>query len=79
TWICPTCQTSSKDAILKALSDYYYLYKPTITNQELRDFLHLPNTDITQKVLHRLKLPTTGKTKDRLYYLQPKEVTTCVS
>jgi len=76
-WNCPACQTSSKDAILKTLSHYFYLYKPTITNLELRNFLLLPNPDTTQKLLHRLNLPTTGKTKDRLYYLCPEKVTQC--
>lgn len=76
-WSCPACQTSSKDAILKTLSHYYYLYKPTITNLELRNFLLLSSPDTTQKLLHRLNLPTTGKTKDRLYYLNPEKVTQC--
>lgn len=74
-WICPSCLTVSKDAILKALSDFCYLYKPTITNQELKDFVHLPNTDTTQKVIFRLKLEATGRTKDRLYYLSTEEMT----
>jgi hypothetical protein len=74
-WICPACLTVSKEAILKALSDYCYLYEPTITNQELKDFVHLPNTDTTQKVIFRLKLKATGKTKDRLYYLSTEEMT----
>ncbi|QIZ10611.1 hypothetical protein HFZ78_31020 [Priestia megaterium] len=63
-WICPNCQTSSKDAILKSLSHYFYLYKSTMTNLELRNYLHLPSPDTTQKVVHRLNLKTTGKTKD---------------
>jgi hypothetical protein len=77
-WSCPACQMISKDAILKTLSHYFYLYKPTITNLELRNFLHLPTPDTTQKVVHRLNLQTTGKTKDRLYYLNPEKVSPCV-
>lgn len=77
-WNCPACQTSSKDAILKTLSHYFYLYKPTITNLELRNFLLLPSPDTTQKVVHRLNLQTTGKTKDRFYYLNPEKVSSCV-
>jgi hypothetical protein len=74
-WICPVCLTVSKDAILKALSHYFYLYNQTITNQEMKNFLLLPNANTTQKILLRLNLQTTGKTKDRLYYLSPEEVT----
>ena len=77
-WSCPACHTISKDVIQKTLSHYFYLYKPTITNQEARVFLHLPTIHTTQKVLHRLNLETSGKTKDRLYYLRPEKVSPCV-
>ncbi|MFL6555663.1 MAG: nuclease-related domain-containing protein, partial [Bacillus sp. (in: firmicutes)] len=40
-WNCPACLIISKDAILITLSHYFYLYKPTITNLELRNFLLL--------------------------------------
>ena len=77
-WTCPICQTTSKVAHLKALSDYFHLIKPTITNFEVRSFLHLPNNDITQKILLRLKLPSSGKTKNRIYHLCSKKVPVCV-
>ncbi|MBV7505733.1 NERD domain-containing protein [Bacillus sp. sid0103] len=77
-WICPVCKTISKDAILKALSDYFYLYKQTITNQEVKVFLHLASPNTTQKILHKLNLKTTGRTKDRCYYLCPEKVPLCV-
>ncbi|WHY80204.1 nuclease-related domain-containing protein [Neobacillus sp. WH10] len=77
-WTCPICQTISKEAHIKALSDYFYLIKPMITNFEVQSFLHLPNNDITQKILLRLKLPTSGKTKNRIYHLCTKKVSACV-
>lgn len=76
-WSCPACQTPSKDAHLAALNDYLHLFGPTITNAELRSFLHLPTNDIAQKFLNRLELPSTGKTKNRLYQLSPKLVPAC--
>ncbi|MFL6561223.1 MAG: NERD domain-containing protein [Bacillus sp. (in: firmicutes)] len=76
-WGCPSCLTTSKDAILKTLTHYFYLYKPTITNQEIRVFLHLTSPNTTQKALHKLNLQTTGNTKNRVYYLRPEKVTLC--
>jgi hypothetical protein len=77
-WVCSKCLLTSKDAHIDALSDYYYLIKPTITNSELRIFLHLPTSDTAQKILQRLKLQVTGKTRDRIYHLRPNEVPLCV-
>ncbi|WP_142303692.1 nuclease-related domain-containing protein [Neobacillus soli] len=77
-WNCPACHTTSNDAHLEALGDHFYLIKPTMTNIECRNFLHLPTYDTSQKILFKLNLPTTGKTKSRLYYLSPKKVTPCV-
>jgi hypothetical protein len=77
-WICTVCQTTSKDAHLDALSDHFHLLGPTINNFEFRSFLHLPTIHTSQKFLIRLNLPATGKTKNRIYYLRPKEVATCV-
>lgn len=77
-WQCPACKTTSNTALQTSLTHYYYLYKPTCTNQELRVFLKLPFPHTTQKVLHNLNLQKTGKTKDRLYYLRPEKVNLCV-
>jgi hypothetical protein len=77
-FICPICQTSSKEAIINALSDYFYLYRPTITNSEARIFLRLPTNDTAQKILFRLNLPKTGKTKNLLYHQFPEKVPSCV-
>ncbi|CAH2716873.1 hypothetical protein BACCIP111895_04061 [Neobacillus rhizosphaerae] len=77
-WTCSACNTTSKDAYKETLSDYFHLCGPTITNFQFRSFLHLPNNDTTQKILLRLNLPATGKTKNRLYHLCPEKVTACV-
>jgi Nuclease-related domain len=76
-WLCPVCNTASRDAFLTTITDYYFLYKPTITNKELRAFLHLPSIHTAQKFLHKLNLQSTGTTKNRLYYLQPEKVPSC--
>lgn len=71
-WVCPSCQFSSKGAHLEALNDYFLLFKPSITNNELKIFLHLPSNNVAQKILKKLKLQFTGKTKSRIYH-QPIE------
>lgn len=71
-WICPLCQTTSKNAFIEGINDYFYLYKSTITNSECKKFLHLPSNNIAQKLLFSLNLESTGKTKGRVYH-QPIE------
>jgi hypothetical protein len=76
-WICPVCQTTSKDTCIDALHDYFYLYKPTITNSEFRSFLHIPTIHAAQKKLSILNLPMSGTTRGRIYHLQAKEDSLC--
>jgi hypothetical protein len=68
TWVCLSCLFATKDAHLEAINDYFLLLKPTITNNELKIFLHLPSNDIAQKILKKSKLQSTGKTKSRIYH-----------
>lgn len=77
-WTCPACNTSSKDAHIEALNDYFHLFKPTISNSEFRKFLHLPTNNIAHKILLSLHLQTTGKTKNRLYHQSKEKVNQCV-
>lgn len=67
-WYCNKCKTSSKDAHLASLDDYFLLFEPSITNSLLKEFLHLPSSDVSQKLLFSLKLPWTGNTKGRIYH-----------
>jgi hypothetical protein len=68
TWICPECQFRSKDAHIKAVNDYFLLIKTSITNSELRIFLHLPSSRSAHYILSLLNLSHIGKSRDRLYY-----------
>jgi hypothetical protein len=68
-WFCPSCRFSSKDAHIAALHDYSLLINSTITNQQLRDFLHLPSISIASKILRSLCLKEYGKLKGRSYQL----------
>ncbi|XJZ26960.1 NERD domain-containing protein [Bacillota bacterium Lsc_1132] len=70
-WHCPVCKTTSQDAHLNALHDYFLLIDHSITNAELRNFLHLPSRNAAQKILTKLNLTSTGQTKGKIYYFKP--------
>ncbi len=55
-WICLACKTVSKDAHLNALRDYYLLIQPTITNQQLRNYLHIDSRKTASYLLQSLKM-----------------------
>jgi hypothetical protein len=67
-WHCPNCKEKSKDAHLQAINDYLFLIKPSFTNSEIRQFLHINSPNTMQKILSQLNLPFTGKFKDRIYH-----------
>jgi hypothetical protein len=68
TWCCPHCHEKSKTAHIQAVDDYFLLIKPTITNMEFRQFLHIHSIHIAQKLLAAMNLPYTGKFRDRVYH-----------
>jgi ribosomal protein S27AE len=67
-WICPKCHARSKNALELAVRDYFILIKSTITNSELRAFLHLPNARVANRILSTLNLRSSGEKKARVYH-----------
>jgi hypothetical protein len=67
-WICPICQQISKECCLEAINDFFLLIKTTITNSELREFLHLPSRRTASYQLELLNLPSTGTKKGKVYH-----------
>lgn len=67
-WVCPECHFQSRDAHLQAINDYFLLFKPSITNSELREFLHIPSSRAATNIFTNLQLTNTGNTKDRVYF-----------
>jgi hypothetical protein len=67
-WICPICHARSKNAHELAVRDYFILIKSTITNSELRAFLHLPNARVANRILSTLNLRSSGEKKARVYH-----------
>ena len=68
-WTCKSCNHSSNETLLEAIHDYFLILKPTITNSELRLFLHLPSMNISQKILKSLNLKFSGSKKNRIYFM----------
>lgn len=68
-WKCERCAYSNREGHLHALKDYVLLFQPTITNQKLREYLHLPNSDIAYYLLKSMDLSHSGNFKNREYYL----------
>ncbi|MGM0867020.1 MAG: nuclease-related domain-containing protein [Bacillota bacterium] len=67
TWLCPGCCHLSKTAHLQAIEDYFLLIKPSITNQELRNFLHLPSAKTAAEILKSLNVKKTGSIRGAVY------------
>lgn len=67
-WHCTNCKRKSKMDHVPAVNDYFLLIKPTITNAELRHFLHVDSRKAAHKILTSMKLPYTGERKSRIYH-----------
>jgi hypothetical protein len=70
-WRCRFCRQTNKNAHIEALAEYSLLFKPSITNSEMRKFLNLTSANIAVKLLSQMNLPATGKTKSKQYLLPP--------
>jgi hypothetical protein len=67
TWFCKNCGHASKDAHIHAVKDYFHLNGHSLTNKQLRDFLHVDSENTITRILHSLNLAFTGTTKNRIY------------
>lgn len=70
-WYCTKCHTYSKNSHKQAIIDYFLIVDVTISNTQCREFLMIESPDMTKKLLLRMKLPTSGSNKNRLYQRPP--------
>jgi hypothetical protein len=68
-WQCPLCKTTSKTAHEQAIYEYLLIVNPTINYEQCREFLNLHSRELAKRLLRKLKLPSRGTTKDRVYFL----------
>lgn len=66
-WNCAHCGSTSKDAHLQALEDYFLLIDKTINNRQFRNFVHLDSVKLASKLLSNSNLIAIGSTKSRTY------------
>jgi hypothetical protein len=71
TWYCQACNSHSKDAHIQTMQDYFLLFNSTITNPQLRQFLHIPSKYTASRILASLNLLSSGKGKGRVYSQPP--------
>ncbi|GAB3045080.1 nuclease-related domain-containing protein [Virgibacillus ainsalahensis] len=67
-WVCPKCKHIDFHAHERVLLDYFLLYKPTITNRECRNFLHIESPKTAYYLLKSMKLEYTGRNSARKYH-----------
>ncbi|WML49861.1 nuclease-related domain-containing protein [Neobacillus sp. PS3-34] len=66
--ICKICGCVENNLYKLAIEDYFLLIKPTITNQELREFLEISSQRSATHILSHLHLPFKGAARDRIYF-----------
>jgi hypothetical protein len=76
TWICPNCKCKSKTAHIQAINDYFLIFKPSITNSELRQFLQIESPKCANKILKSMNLFYSGTNKGRIYFPKRLKVAT---
>lgn len=67
-WHCANCGTSSSDAHVQTIMDYFLIGNPSITNKQLRLLLKLPSDKTASRLLLNTNLPFSGTTKNRVYF-----------
>ncbi|MEH7384189.1 nuclease-related domain-containing protein [Bacillus sp. JJ1521] len=68
-WFCESCCSKSKNAFIQSLQDYMLLIKPTITNEELRDFLQISSGKLAFQLLKSMNPEFEGENKSRIYHI----------
>lgn len=66
-WFCRNCGQTSRNAHIPAVKDCFLLNGQTLTNKQLRNFLHVDSADTITRIFHLLNLNITGTTKNRTY------------
>ncbi|MEH7461878.1 nuclease-related domain-containing protein [Bacillus thuringiensis] len=68
-WYCLNSNGISKFAHQDALQDYALLLGTTVTNKELKEFLHIISSSVIKRLIRAMNLPYTGEKKGRKYDL----------
>ncbi|MFC4411860.1 nuclease-related domain-containing protein [Chungangia koreensis] len=66
-WQCGHCCYKSRTGLQQAIEEYFTLVKPTITNQEFRDFFGVKSMKTATNMLTNLDLKASGSKRNRIY------------
>lgn len=69
-WCCPTCHIESKTAHIQAVNACFLLYGPSITNSQLRKFLHMDSPRCMIRIINSMNLSHKGTFRNRVYFLK---------
>ncbi|BDH60546.1 nuclease [Lysinibacillus sp. PLM2] len=72
-FICPKCNTKSKEILLKSLNDYRLLFSPWISNRAFKQFFNIASSKTSYKLLKSLNLQSYGNNRGRLYFI-PEDI-----
>lgn len=67
-WFCSRCDKYDKHAHIQAVYDYFLLIDKTLTNEKLRNFLHLSSSDTATRLLKSMNLSSHGSNKGKVYH-----------
>lgn len=71
TWRCKKCGHRDTKAHISALHDWYCIWGPNITNQQLRQFLHIGNRHTARRLLNTPHTRATGNGRGAFHYISP--------
>lgn len=71
-WSCPNCHYLGKHNFIQDINDFYLLVGETLTNKQLREFLHISSRSTANYLLQKAGYRETGKTRGRKYILELK-------
>ena len=66
-WVCLRCSHKSKSSHILAINDYFLLVSKRLTNNTLREFIHLESAAVASMILKSLKLESSGVGKGTYY------------
>ena len=73
-WCCVSCRHVSRYAHLQAFLDYFMVVNQTMTSKECREFLHLPHTNKTSRLLQQVDATAVGENKGRKYEMNLHQI-----
>lgn len=69
-WLCKVCSFKSRDAHRQAIRDWFLLFGEKMTNENCREFLHLPRRQTATRILTSMNMHLEGEKRNRTYSMK---------